>query len=162
MIYVNNLHSLNYNKKEYKCSVGLNGFTKNKIEGDKKTPSGTYGFGNLFVRTDRIPDLNTKFKIINIQKEMAWSDDPTKSSYNKLIKINYNHKESLYRKDNKYDLLLVINYNIDPIIPHKGSAIFMHLTTDSYEATAGCVALKLNDFTEILKTLNPNDKITIV
>ena len=46
---------------------------------------------------------------------MAWSDDPNKSNYNNLIKTKNKHKESLYRNDNLYDLILVINYNINPI-----------------------------------------------
>lgn len=162
MIYVNNNKTLQYNKKNYKCSVGLNGFSKNKIEGDKKTPVGTYGFGNLFVRTDRIKNLNTKFKIIDIKKGMAWSDDPKKLNYNKIINTKLFHKESFYREDNIYDIILVINYNINPIIPFKGSAIFMHLASDNYKPTAGCIAIKLNDFIEILDGLNPKDKITIL
>ncbi len=86
MIFVSKDRILHYKNKKIRCSVGSNGFTKNKIEGDKKTPIGTYNFGKLFIRKDRIKNINTKFKLIEIKKYMAWSDDPNKSNYNKLIK----------------------------------------------------------------------------
>jgi L,D-peptidoglycan transpeptidase YkuD (ErfK/YbiS/YcfS/YnhG family) len=161
MIIVSRNKILHYNKKIYRCSIGLNGFTKNKIEGDKKTPIGIYSIGKLFVRTDRIKNLNTKFELTEIKKSMAWADDPNKSNYNKLIKTKNSHKESLYRNDNLYDLILVINYNINPIIPNKGSAIFMHVSSDDYKPTEGCIAIKINDFIEILASLDPSNKISI-
>ena len=162
MILVNKDKILYFKEKKYRCSVGLNGFTKNKIEGDKKTPIGTYSFGKLFVRTDKIKNLNTKFEYIPIRKDMAWSDDPNKSNYNQLIKTKNKHKERLYRNDNLYDLILVINYNINPVLPNKGSAIFLHVSRDDYTPTKGCVAIAVNDFIEILKTLKPDDKINIL
>ncbi len=57
---------------------------------------------------------------------MGWCDDPKSKNYNKLIKLpsKYNH-EKLYRKDNIYDLILVLNYNMNPIVKNKGSAIFI-------------------------------------
>ena len=162
MILVNKDKILYFKTKNYRCSVGLNGFTTNKIEGDKKTPIGIYSFGKLFVRTDKIKNLNTKFKYIPIRKDMAWSDDSNKSNYNNLIKTKNKHKESLYRDDNLYDLILVINYNMNPVLPNKGSAIFLHISSDDYKPTEGCIAIAVNDFIEILKTLKPEDKINIL
>ena len=162
MILVNKDKILYFKKKKYRCSVGLNGITKNKIEGDKKTPIVKYSFGKLFVRTDKIKNLNTKFKYIPIRKDMAWSDDSNKSNYNNLIKTKNKHKESLYRDDNLYDLILVINYNMNPVLPNKGSAIFLHISSDDYKPTEGCIAIAVNDFIEILKTLKPDDKINIL
>ena len=88
---------------------------------------------------------------------MAWSVDSNKSNYNNLIKTKNKHKESLYRDDNLYDLILVINYNMNPVLPNKGSAIFLHVTSDDYKPTEGCVAIVVNDFIEILKTLKADD-----
>jgi len=93
---------------------------------------------------------------------MAWSDDSNKSNYNNLIKTKNKHKESLYRDDNLYDLILVINYNMNPVLPNKGSAIFLHISSDDYKPTEGCIAIAVNDFIEILKTLKPDDKINIL
>ena len=161
MILVNQNNFLTYNNKIYKCSLGLNGLNKIKLEGDKSTPIGIFSLGNLFVRTDRIQNLKTNFDYISIDKTMAWSDDPTSKDYNKLIKANNDNKEIMYRNDHIYDLILVINYNIHPIIANKGSAIFIHISKDNNTPTQGCVALNLDDFREILITLKPSDKIRI-
>jgi len=161
MILVNQNNFLTYNNKIYKCSLGLNGLKKIKLEGDKSTPIGIFSLGNLFVRTDRIKKLKTNFDYISINKTMAWSDDSTSKDYNKLIKVNNDHKEIMYRNDHIYDLILVINYNTYPIIPNKGSAIFIHISKDNKTPTQGCVALNLDDFREILITLKPSDKIRI-
>ena len=93
---------------------------------------------------------------------MAWSDDPKSKDYNKLINIDYYHEESLYRNDHIYDLILVVNYNIEPIIPHKGSAIFIHISKKEYSSTQGCIGLNQEDFIEILLTLKPFDTIKII
>ena len=161
MILVNQNNLLTYNNKNYKCSFGINGLNKTKIEGDKSTPVGVFSIGKLYVRTDRIKNLKTNFHYISIEKTMAWSDDPNSKDYNKLIKANNNHKEIMYRDDHIYDLILVVNYNIHPIIPYKGSAIFIHISKDNYSATQGCIALNQDDFIEILINLKPSDKIRI-
>ena len=92
---------------------------------------------------------------------MAWSDDPDSPNYNKLIFTSKSHKEKLFRTDNIYDLVLVINYNISPTIAYNGSAIFIHIAKRNFEPTNGCIAIKKNDFKEILITLKPSDKIKI-
>jgi len=146
----------------FHCSIGKNGITKNKIEGDKKTPSGNFNIGNLYYRDDKNNKPNTKLKCIPITKKMGWCDDPNNiKNYNKLIKIKKNIKhEKLYRKDNKYDFLIPILYNTKKIIPGKGSAIFIHLT-NNYESTLGCIALKKNDFLILLKLINKKTKLKI-
>ena len=161
MLLVNKNKILIYNNKKYKCSIGLNGLTSNKVEGDKKTPIGTYSLGELFVRTDRIKNLKTKYKFIPIKSNMAWSDDPNNIEYNKLIETKNYHKEALYRDDDIYNLILIINYNTNPVIPNKGSAIFLHVSTKDYQPTNGCIAIDVNDFIEILALLDTNEKINI-
>lgn len=147
----------------FKCTIGKKGFTRKKIEGDKKTPIGTFGIGNLYFRQDRNNKPFTKLKCIPIKKTMGWCDNPKdKKKYNKLIKIKKNLKyEKLYRKDDKYDFLIPINYNSKKIIPGKGSAIFIHLTK-TYNKTLGCIALKKNDFLILIKLINKKTKIKII
>ena len=92
---------------------------------------------------------------------MAWCDDPKHKFYNKEIKIKKSvHHEKLFRKDHKYDYLLVIDYNTIKTIPYKGSAIFIHLTKN-YKPTAGCIAVIKKDFEVLLKLINNKTKIKI-
>ena len=93
---------------------------------------------------------------------MGWCDDPLSKNYNKLIKIpsEYNY-EKLYKKDNVYDIILVLNYNMNPVVKNKGSAIFIHVTKRNYKKTEGCVAIKKIHLLKIIKELKNNTKIKI-
>ena len=146
----------------FKCSIGKNGLTRGKLEGDKKTPIGTFTLGNLLYRNDRNPKPLTKLKCLPIKKDMGWCDDiKSKKYYNKLIKIRKNIRyEKLYRRDYKYDFLIPINYNTKNTKIGIGSAIFIHLTK-KFNPTSGCIALQKKDFLILLKLINKNTKIKI-
>jgi L,D-peptidoglycan transpeptidase YkuD (ErfK/YbiS/YcfS/YnhG family) len=161
MIKLKNKDTLLFNEFEFKCSIGKNGISSKKIEGDKKTPKGTFSIGDLFYRSDKFKNIETKLKKIKIKKNMGWCDDPYHKNYNKLIKINNKIKhEKLFRKDNAYDLLIPINYNYPKTKKNKGSAIFIHLTKN-YKKTLGCIALRPNDMLVLLKLINKKTKIKI-
>ena len=163
IIYLKNKHSLTIDDLNFRCCIGKNGISKKKIEGDKKTPSGTFKIENLYYRPDRIQKPSTKLKCIKIKKDMGWCDDPSDfENYNRLIKINKKIKcEKLYRKDHKYDLLIPIKYNFLKPIEFKGSCIFIHLT-NNYKPTLGCIAMKKKDFLIMLKLINKETKIKII
>ena len=146
----------------FQCSIGKKGITKRKVEGDKKTPIGIFSLGNLYYRKDRHHKPLTKLKCIPIKKEMGWCDDiRNKRYYNKLIKVNRGIRhEKLFRQDNKYDFVIIINYNSNKPKIAKGSAIFIHLTKN-FKPTSGCVALKKKDFLILAKLINKNTKIKI-
>ena len=72
---------------------------------------------------------------------MGWCDDPKSKDYNKLIKLPsaFSH-EKLYKKENVYDIILVLNYNMNPVVKNKGSAIFIHVSKGNYKKTEGVLA----------------------
>jgi L,D-peptidoglycan transpeptidase YkuD (ErfK/YbiS/YcfS/YnhG family) len=161
-ILVKNKHTLQIDEFKFRCCIGKKGSTRNKKEGDKKTPKGTFEIENLYFRKDRKEKPHTLLKCIQIKKDMGWCDDvrfPKK--YNKIFKIDKKIKhEKLKRKDYKYDLLIPIKYNFNKPITGKGSCIFIHLTKD-YKPTAGCVALREKDLLIMLKLIKKNSKIKI-
>lgn len=53
-----------------------------------------------------------------------------------------------------YHYSIVINYNMNPIVSGKGSAIFLHCINQSY--TAGCVAVPEETMLFILQWLDGN------
>ena len=161
-IILKNKATLKFDEFYFKCCVGKKGLTKKKIEGDKKTPIGTFSLGNLYYRADRNLKPLTKLKCIKLKKLMGWCDDiKSKKRYNKMININRKLRhEKLYRKDYKYDLMIPINYNTQKTKLGKGSAIFLHLTKD-YRPTAGCIALKKKDFLIMLRLINKKTKIRL-
>ena len=162
-IIIKNKETLLFDDFKFKCAIGKKGLSKNKKEGDFKTPTGIFELGDIYYRPDRVQKPISKLKINIIRKNMGWCDDPESKYYNKLIKIKKNFKssfEKLFRKDRKYDLLILIKYNYKKIIKNKGSAIFLHLT-QNYSSTKGCVALKKKDFLILIKLINKNTKIKI-
>ena len=162
IIYLKNKHTLQIDDFYFKCSVGKNGLTTNKVEGDKKTPIGIFNIENLYYRKDRIKKLDTTLNCIEIEEQMGWCDDAkSPKNYNKLLKINKDIKhEKLMRKDHKYDLLIPIKYNFYNPVVGVGSCIFIHLT-NNYQPTAGCIALKKKDFLILIKLINKKSKIEI-
>ena len=145
----------------FRCSIGKKGLKLKKKEGDNCTPIGTFKIGKVYYRPDRVEKPKTVLKTKTIKKNMGWCDDPYNKNYNKEITLNKkNRGEKLFRKDGRYDILIVIEYNTRKTQPFKGSAIFIHLTTD-YNPTQGCIALKKSDLLILLKIINKKSKIKI-
>ena len=146
---------------KFKCSIGKKGLKLKKKEGDNCTPRGVFKIGKVYYRPDRIKKLDTILKTKVITKNMGWCDDPYNKNYNKEIILNKKNKgEKLFRKDNVYDILIIIEYNTKKTQPFKGSAIFIHLTKN-YSQTKGCIALKKNDLLILLKIIHRKSKIKI-
>ena len=68
-ILVKNKHTLQIDKFIFKCCIGKKGSTKNKKEGDKKTPKGTFKIENLYFRKDSLKKPLTLLKCIEIKKK---------------------------------------------------------------------------------------------
>jgi len=153
------LYYLNF---KIKCSIGKKGITKNKQEGDLKTPSGIFSLKKIFYRKDRIKFITTTLKKNFIKKNIGWCDDPTSKYYNRQIKFPFKDSaEKLWRKDNIYDLIIVLNYNLRPVIKNKGSAIFLHICKKNYETTKGCIAIKKKDMLNLIENIKKNSKLII-
>ena len=162
MIYINKSSYLRYKNLKFKCAIGKAGIGEKKIEGDNITPKGTYKVIKIYYRKDRVKELVSQIKLIKIEKNMGWCNDTKSKKYNQLINLptKYSH-EKLYRRDNIYDIILVLNYNIKPIIKNKGSAIFVHVVKKNYKKTAGCIALKKNNLMKLVLKIQKNIKIKI-
>ena len=118
-------HLLLYKGYRIKCSVGKSGLTGYKKEGDLATPKGTFELGSLYYRKDRIKIPKCRMKKIILIKGMGWCNDSKSKKYNREIKFPFRYKaETLYRKDEIYDLFINIKYNFLPVVKKKGSAIF--------------------------------------
>ena len=160
-ITLKNKYTLKVDDFKFKCCIGKNGLKKNKIEGDKCTPKGIFKLGKLYYRKDRVKKPITSLIIKKIKKNMGWCNDSKNKLYNQEIKVDKNIKhEKLFRKDYKYDYLLVIEYNTKKIKPNKGSAIFIHLTKN-FKTTAGCIGLLQKDFLIMAKLINKKSTIKI-
>ena len=151
-----------YKGYKIKCSIGKNGTTSSKKEGDLSTPKGLFKIGTLYYRKDRIKLNKFKIKKKVIKKNMGWCNDIKSKKYNREIYFPFKYNaERLYISKKIYDIFINIKYNYSPVIKGKGSAIFLHLTNKKYQATKGCIGIYKKDFMKILPLINTRTKILI-
>lgn len=144
------------------CALGRGGIIQHKSEGDGATPAGDWALGRVFYRPDRLSAPTTGLMTIALQEDWGWCDDPDHPDYNRLIVLPHGARhEDLWRKDGLYDVIVEILYNVDPIIPGKGSAIFMHIAKPDYAPTEGCIALSRDDLFALLRLCNEEDVLHI-
>lgn len=126
------------------CSIGRGGLTADKREGDGATPFGRHRVVGMYFRPDRLSapcDWATPIRLDDL-----WSDDPTMSNYNNLVRAPYSAShEKMRRADPLYDLVIVLDWNWPNAVPGRGSAIFMHQWRRRSYPTEGCIALAPKD-----------------
>ncbi len=143
--------------------MGKRGITIKKKEGDFITPKGTFKIKEIFYRKDRVQNLTTRLKKTVIRKNMGWCDDPKSKKYNKLINFPFKYgAERLYRRENIYDIILVLNFNMNPVKKYKGSAIFIHVAKKNFQPTKGCIALNKSELIKLVKSIKKNSVVNII
>ena len=146
----------------WRCALGRGGITADKVEGDGCTPAGRFPIRRLLYRPDRVRAIACAFPSQPMSPSDGWCDAPTDPAYNRLITRPYAARhETLWREDPLYDLLLVIGHNDDPVIPGKGSAVFLHLAHADYRPTEGCVAFARADFVNLLGAFDATTAVVI-
>ena len=157
--------TLEWRGKVYRCAVGRNGIAKagDKREGDGKTPCGTFILRGLYFRPDKVDsaDLPASLNPKGLNQSDGWCDAPGDPNYNRYVKLPYaaSHEELWRKNDDLYDHIVPLGYNDDPVLPGKGSAIFLHVARAEYGPTAGCVALSKRDLLEVLQTVEPGCRL---
>ncbi len=124
-----------------------------KREGDKRTPSGTFPLGPAFGYE---PTADTRLHYRQATADDYWIDAVQSPDYNRWVhgtKPTCSH-ELLRRGDDQYRLAAVIGYNLDPVIPGRGSAIFLHIWKQPGQGTDGCVALNAENVAKLLRWLD--------
>ena len=162
MIIVRKSGHLIYKNLKYRCAIGKAGIKKKQKEGDNITPKGTFKITRVYYRSDKVKNISTSIKKIKINKNIGWCNDSKSPFYNREIKLPSKFSfEKLYRNDNLYDLLAVLNYNTNPVEKNKGSAIFIHIAKKRFKPTAGCIALQKKDLMNLIRVIKKNSKIKI-
>jgi len=147
---------------ETRAICGRGGVRADKREGDGASPGGIFPLLYGFYRADRIARPASGLAMTALQPNHGWVDDPADPSYNRLVTLPYPaHHEEMWLSDGLYDLVVVIGYNTDPVVPGRGSAIFMHVARPDFSPTAGCIAIARDVLTRLLGLLGRGSTITI-
>jgi len=150
--------------RRVRCALGKGGVVAaaDKREGDGATPLGRWTMRRVLWRPDRGPKPRTTLKVAPIAPDDGWCDDPKDAAYNKPVKLPHaGGHEKMWRKDELYDLVLVLGYNDDPVRPGRGSAIFLHVARPNFSPTLGCIALAKPDVYELLAKAWPGDAVAV-
>ena len=147
-----------------RCALGRGGVVPAaaKREGDGATPLGAWPMRRVYWRPDRLDRPATALPVEALIPEAGWCDDPADPFYNRPVILPYpaSH-ERLWREDAVYDLIVELGYNDDPVVPGKGSAIFLHLARTDFSPTEGCVACALPDLLALLSVAKLGDALAI-
>jgi L,D-peptidoglycan transpeptidase YkuD (ErfK/YbiS/YcfS/YnhG family) len=132
-----------------------------KVEGDGKAPAGVFRFGTAFGYS-RQPPPGLKLPYRQATDRDYYVDDPNSPDYNHWATLSnatstpsWKSAEHIKRKDYLYELGIVVEQNTDPVVPGKGSAVFLHVWRNPGSATAGCTAMSKADLTALMSWLNP-------
>ena len=131
-----------------------------KQEGDGATPIGSWGLVYVFYRPDREKKPITGLPTVALNPAMLWCDDVDHPHYNTLVDGPFSPShERLWRDDHRYDLIVTLDHNTNPVVPGQGSAIVLHLMAKEQTPTEGCIGFNRTTLLSFLKLARPGDRI---
>ena len=135
------------------------GISERKREGDRKTPSGVFGIQRTMYGV--APNPGVRYRYRRIVCGDWWVEDTLSPFYNRFRHVRCGTKppfritsEDMSRSPVSYRHLAVIDYNTHPIVPGRGSGIFLHVSA-SGGATLGCVSLTRARLVTVMLWLDP-------
>lgn len=138
--------------------LGENGTSPFKREGDRRTPTGIFGF--LPTMYGLSPNPGLRYRYHRIVCGDWWVEDPASPFYNRFRHVACGSKppfrttsEDMSRSPVAYQHLAVIAYNTTPVVSGRGSGIFLHVSTG--RPTLGCVSLPRPRLVTTLRWLRP-------
>ena len=122
-----------------------------------RTPRGVFALTQAF---GRAATPGTEMPYTRVGLSHWWVSDVRSPHYNQMrvcspgasCGFRQSRAEQLGDID-AYRHAIVIDYNLDPIVPGRGSAFFLHVTEG--KPTQGCVSMRAPDLTWLLRWLDP-------
>ena len=144
----------------YEARVGRNGVSADRREGDGTTPAGTFGIGATMYGT--APDPGVRFRYRRLRCGDWWNEDPGSPTYNSFQHVPCGRRPpftvgtpGMWQQPRAYSHLAVVEFNMHPVVPGRGSGIFLHAQTG--RATNGCISLRVAELVAVLRWLRPAD-----
>lgn len=137
---------LRVGRQRWRAMLGAAGICADKHEGDNATPVGRLALRRVLWRADRLPAPVCAVPRSPLAPADGWCDDPAHEDYNRAVQLPHpGRHEALWRQDAVYDVIGVLGWNDAPVVPGRGSAIFLHLLRPDRRPTEGCIALERDD-----------------
>jgi L,D-peptidoglycan transpeptidase YkuD (ErfK/YbiS/YcfS/YnhG family) len=142
----------------YQARLGKNGLAVTRREGDGTTPTGIYRIGSTMYGNEANPGVGYRYRRLRCGD--WWDEDPRSPTYNSFQHVACGAKppfagdsEGMWQQPRPYPFLAVIEYNMRPVVPGRGSGIFLHAQTGG--PTAGCISLRKGELRTVLRWLSP-------
>lgn len=143
----------------YGANVGSNGLSTKHREGDDSTPIGLFAIQSTMYGVDANPGVTYRYHQLACGD--WWDEQSSSALYNHFVHVRCGTSppfgggsEPLWEVTPQYDYFAVIEYNRQPVVPGRGSAIFLHVSIGA--PTTGCVAIPRVDLLRVLRFLRPS------
>lgn len=147
----------------FACALGRGGITAFKREGDGGTPLASMKLLWGYRRPGRGFPPQSRLRILPASPSLGWCDAPGDRNYNRPVRLPYPAScETMQRADRLYDVVLVLDWNMRPAIPGRGSAIFLHIAKPGYAPTEGCIAVSPATMRRLLPLLRAGSVVRVV
>ena len=157
-----NITYVYHEKKKFICFVGKNGIGLKRREGDLITPKGKFKLTKIFYKKKELNKVNTRIPKVEIKKNLAWCTDSRNKKYNSLVSKPIGCEyEDMFREDNLYDIVVLLNFNYISPIKYKGSAIFLHCAENTTKFTEGCIAMEKKGLLELIPHITVSSNLII-
>jgi L,D-peptidoglycan transpeptidase YkuD (ErfK/YbiS/YcfS/YnhG family) len=139
-----------------------------RVQDSGTTPAGAFRITESF---GRLSDPGTRLPYTKVTMDHWWVEDRRSAYYNTMRRgsaggfllrtVGYNSSERLATMGTQYDYAAVIDFNRPNPVIGRGAGIFLHAFGRG--ATAGCVSIRHDRMSGILRWLNPaaNPRILI-
>jgi L,D-peptidoglycan transpeptidase YkuD (ErfK/YbiS/YcfS/YnhG family) len=142
----------------YAARVGRNGIRRARREGDGTTPIGTFPMGRTMYGTE--PNPGVRLRYVRLRCGDWWVEDPRSRAYNTFQRVGCGRRPpfrittpDMAASPRAYPFLAVVDFNMRPTVPGRGSGIFLHAQTGG--PTNGCVSLSRPELRRVLRWLDP-------
>jgi L,D-peptidoglycan transpeptidase YkuD (ErfK/YbiS/YcfS/YnhG family) len=142
----------------YAARVGRMGVSAARREGDGTTPAGTFRIHPTMYGNESNPGVAFRYRRLRCGD--WWDEDPSSPTYNSFQHVPCGSRppfgvnsEGLWQNLRAYPYFAVVEFNMRPVVPGRGSAIFLHAQTGG--PTNGCVSLGRSDLRRVLRWLRP-------
>lgn len=130
-----------------------------KAEGDGRSPAGVFALGTAFGFARAADAAWLKLPYVEVTPTLECVDDPASGAYNTLadraaIEPDWTSSEKMREIAPAYHWGVVVEYNTRPVVPKRGSCIFLHIGGDGGRGTAGCTAMAEPALTAVLRWLD--------
>lgn len=131
-----------------------------KREGDGRSPAGVFELPSAFGFTPPDQAAGIKLPYYHVVDGLMCPDDGASQYYNSIVHVDdvgkdWNSAEDMYAIGADYHWGIVVAHNMDPVVPGKGSCIFIHNWRGAGNGTAGCTAMEPIEMESLMTWVDP-------